>query len=188
MAQYNLQKTMLGSTLYFIESGLTVEGAVVGPTIKPDITPTTNWRTLGCVNELTPYQVTEEDTPFTCFEGTRYRQESSTVVLQDGWEFTLKNHCEPIYRLMLGLDAEFSTNAATVIPYKKNIRQIYGYLKFQAKNVNKDQQIWTMDLWGKLEMIEMPTYNDKSVFPRLRFINEDSAQNAIKLENIANTP
>ena len=185
MPQYNLQKTMLGSTLYFIESGVTVDTVTVSKTAKPDISPTSNWRTLGCVNDLTPYRVTEEDTPFKCFEGARYRQETTSVVLEDGWEFTLKNHAEPIYRLMLGLAAEVADDTP-VIPYAKNVREIYGWLKFQATNVNQAQDIWTMDLWGKLEMIELPTYNDKSVFPRLRFTQNDSALNVVELDNVAN--
>lgn len=185
MPQYNLQKTMLGSTLYFIESGVTVDSVTVSKTAKPTFDPTSNWRTLGCVNDLTPYRVTEEDTPFKCFESGRYRQETTSVVLEDGWEFTLKNHAEPIYRLMLGLAAEV-TNDASVIPYAKNVREIYGWLKFQATNVNKAEEIWTMDLWGKLEMIELPTYNDKSVFPRLRFTQNDSAFNVIELDNVQN--
>ena len=185
MPQFNLQKTMLGSTLFFIESGVTVDGVTVSSTAKPDIDPATNWRTLGCVNDLTPYRVTEEDTPFKCFDGTRFRQESTTVTLEDGWEFTLKNHCEPIYRLMLGLAAEVSDDTP-VVPYAENLRQIYGWLKFQARNVNTQGDIWVMDLWGKLEMIELPTYNDKSVFPRMRFKVESSVENVVELTNVEN--
>lgn len=185
MPSYNLQKTMLGSELYFIESGLTVDSVTVSATAKPDISPANNWYPLGCANDLTPYRVTEEDTPFKCFEGGRYRQETSTVVLEDGWEFTLKNHAEPIYRLMLGLDARV-TDETPVIPYAENIREIFGWLKFQATNVNKSQDIWTMDLWGKLEMIELPTYNDKSVYPRLRFTQHDSDLNVVELDNVQN--
>ena len=86
---------------------------------------------------------------------------------------------------MLGLAAEVADDAP-VIPYAKNVREIYGWLKFQATNVNQAQDIWTMDLWGKLEMIELPTYNDKSVFPRLRFTQNDSALNVVELDNVAN--
>lgn len=187
MPQFNLQKTMLGSTLFFVESGLLIDGVTVSKVAKPDIDPTSNWRELGCANDLTPYRVTEDDTPFKCFDGKRFRQESTTVVLEDGWEFTLKNHCEPIYRLMLGLSAEI-TDDTPVVPYAENIREIYGWLKFQARNIIQQGDIWVMDLWGKLEMIEVPTYNDKSVFPRLRFKNESSGENVVKLTNVENLP
>lgn len=185
MPQFNHQKLMLGSTLFFIEQGVTVDGITVSSTAKPDIDPATNWRTFGCVNDLTPYRVTEEDTPFKCFDGTRFRQESTTVVLEDGWEFTLKNHVEPIYRLMLGLGAEVADDTP-VVPYSQSIRQIFGWLKFQARNVNRQGDIWVMDLWGKLEMLELPTYNDKSAFPRMRFKVEDSPETVAEFTNVAN--
>ncbi|MGD1979770.1 MAG: hypothetical protein PVJ98_10275 [Akkermansiaceae bacterium] len=187
MPQFNLQKTMLGSLLFFVEQGLSIDGVSVSKSAKPDVDPTTNWRSLGCANDLTPYRVTEDDTPFKCFDGNRFRQDTTTVVLEDGWEFSLESHCEPIYRLMLGLSAEV-VDDTPVIPYAENIREIYGWLKFQARNVNKKGDVWVMDLWGKLEMIELPTYNDKSVFPRMRFTSETSGLNVIELTNVANLP
>jgi hypothetical protein len=187
MPQYNLHKLMMGSTLFFIEQGVTVDSVTVSKLAKPDVDPATNWRTLGCVNDLTPYRVTEEDTPFKCFDGTRFRQETTTVVLEDGWEFTLKNHCEPIYRLMLGLTAEVQDDTP-VVPYEQNVREIYGWLKFQARNVNANGDIWVKDIWGKLEMIEVPTFTDKSVYPRLRFKVETSDLNVVELTNVENLP
>lgn len=186
MPQFNLQKTMLGSKLYFIENGVTVDTVTVSKDAKPDTDPTTNWRSLGCANDLTPYRVTEEDTPFKCFDGKRFRQRSTTVVLEDGWEFSLESHCEPIYRLMLGLSAEVADDTP-VIPFAESIREIMGWLKFQARNVNANGDIWTMDLYGRLEMIELPTYNDKSVYPRMRFTTEESDLNVVELTNVANT-
>ena len=42
MPQFNLQKTMLGSTLFFIEEGLTIDSVTVSKTAKPDVDLTIN--------------------------------------------------------------------------------------------------------------------------------------------------
>lgn len=190
MPQFNLQKTMLGATAFFIEKGVTVDtdpAVEVAVDAKPTNDPVTNWRTLGCVVDMTPYRQTEEDTPIKCFNGQRYTQERTTVVLEDGYDLTLRDHAEPIYRLLLGLDAEV-VNTTPVVPFQKNIREIEGWLKLQARNVNADGDVWVMDLWCKMELIELPTYNDKTVLPKLRFTSLGSGLDVVQLTNVANVP
>lgn len=187
MSQFNLQKTMIGATAFFIENGLVIDSVTVSKNAKPDVDPTANWRTLGCVNQLTPYQQTEEDTPIKCFNGTRYIQERETIVLEDGWDIVLRDHSEPIYRLLLGLAAEIQ-DGTPVIPYANNVRKIEGWLKLQGRNVNANGDVWVMDLYCKMELPELPTYNDKTVLPTVRFTSLGSDYDVVELTNVQNVP
>lgn len=183
---FNLQETLLGSTLFFVEEGVAIEGGetLVSKSALPDDTPGTDWQTFGCANNLTPFRTTETDTPRICFDGNRYRTTVREIVTADGWEFEITDHVEPVWRLMLGLSAPIA-NDTPVEVFANNVREINGYLKFQARNVHSQGDVFVMDVWGKLTLAELPTYADKTVHPKLRFESMDSVNNIVELYNVA---
>ena len=185
MSQYNLQKTLLGCRLFFVEEGKVIDGVTVSKTAVPDVDPEDNWASLGCADRLQPYRKTEQDNSFKCFNGTRYEETTTEIVTEDGWDFTLEAHSEPLYRMMLGLVDEIQ-DGVPVRAYQNNIREVRGYLKFQARNVNANADVIVMNIWGKLTMVELPEYSDKSVYPRLRFTVESSDNNIVDPSNIEN--
>lgn len=187
MSQFNLQKTMIGALAFFIEGGKTVDGVNVSKSAKPDVDPTTNWQKIGCVSELTPYRQTEQDTPVSCFDGIRYRTENTTITVEDGWDIRFREFSEPVYRLLLGLSAEIQDDTP-VIPFQQNIREIEGWLKLQGRNVNNNGDVWVKDLWCKMELIEVPTFNNRTVLPQLRFTSLGSDYDVVQLTNVENLP
>lgn len=187
MSQFNLQKTMIGALAFFVESGKVIDGVAVSKAAKPDVDPTTNWQKIGCVSSLTPYAQTAQDTPISCFDGTRYRTQNTTIVEEDGWDIILREWSEPIYRLLLGLAAEIQDDTP-VIPYQKNIREIEGWLKLQGRNVNTNGDVWVKDLWCKMELIERPTFANRTVLPQLRFTSLGSEYDVVEMTNVENLP
>ena len=187
--EFNLQKMLLGATCFFVEEGVDIEGGgtLVSKLAIPDDDPGTDWQNFGCVNDLTPFQTTEDDTPMKCFDGNRYRTVTKTIVTADGWEFTINDHVELVWRLMLGLDDEIADDTPVPV-YANNIREINGYLKFQARNVNTRGDVFVMDIWGRLTLAELPTYADKTVLPKLRFEVMESDNNVIELQSVADLP
>lgn len=187
--EFNLQEVLLGATLFFIEEGLVI-GA--GPTTVsklaiPAGANADDFQALGCANDLTPWQETQADTPRRCFDGNRFRTTTKQIVNAEGWEFTINDHIEPVWRLMLGLSAEI-TDETPVPVYAEAVREINGYLKFQARNVHTKGDLFVMDIWGKLTLAELPTYADTTVQPKLRFEVLDSDNNVTTLYNAEDIP
>lgn len=187
--EFNLQEVLMGATLFFVEEGTLIEGGAtpVSKLALPDDTPGTDWQTFGCTNDLTPFQTTETDTPRKCFDGNRFRTTIKTIVTNEGWEFTINDHIEPVWRMMLGLSAPIADDTPVPV-YATAIREINGYLKFQARNVHSQGDVFVMDIWGKLTLAELPTYADKTVLPKLRFEVMDSPNNIVELTNVEDLP
>ncbi len=167
-APLNLER-FLGGFAYFIEAGTTVDAQVVSATIKPDVSPLTNWsdRSLGSILSLS-HEPKFEDDPFKKPAATGgWEEVPRKYVVADYLNMESREMGENLLRLELGLNAKIEEGTAQT-PFATTKRQIDGWLRLQARQ-ETGQDLLILDVWVTLELTEGIKAEGKVTQPKFRF-------------------
>ena len=132
-AQYYLQKRIIGGFADFIPHGETVDALTTSPTVIPDDDPITNWTdyNLGCVQEVQFDSETEDEEDYCPAETGGYSKSITRTTVRDTMTLTLKDHSEPIFRLLFGLNQKL-TGLTGQQPFENlGDREITGWLRLR---------------------------------------------------------
>ena len=184
MNNLNVQKMLMGAHLFWVEEGTVVDGLTVSSLVIPDVDPEENWQSMGCANDLTPFAETENDEPEICFDGNRYNVDTDVLVTSDAWIATLNSHNEFFFRMLTGIDNPIQDGIPMRV-YETSDRSVYGFLKYQTRNVHSKGDVWVMNLWVKVTINQLPTYGRTTVKPQLRFTVKSSPHNIAEFTNVA---
>ena len=110
---YSLQKLIIGGFLYFVETGKVIDGVTVSKAAYPDVSPTTNWNDLGCIQEFNP-EAKKENYPDMCPSASGgYDEVDDERVVQDFLKFVTRDHSEPFWAHVAGA---LTTRSSTAPP------------------------------------------------------------------------
>ena len=134
-AQYYLQKRIIGGFADFIPHGETVDGQTTSSTVLPDDDWTTGeWAdyNLGCVQEVQFNVETEDDEDYCPSETGGYSKTITRTTVRDEIQLTLKDHSEPVFRLLFGLNQKL-TGLTGQQPFENlGERAITGWLRLRG--------------------------------------------------------
>lgn len=164
---YNLEKLVIGGFLFFVESGKTIDAITVDKDTYPDVDPITNWNSLGCISEVNFEPETETDTDYCPDPAGGYTKEDDERVVRDLIKFVTREHSEPFWRLLLGLNNEI-VNGTAQTPLANNQRYIEGWLKVQGRADDGSDRI-VMNIWGRLSLDANPKWSKDPTKPALKF-------------------
>ena len=168
-----VERSILGSFLAFARGGTTIDAVVVSELAYPDVTPTTNWSSLGCVIENTAeYQ--EEDYTIKCPSPSGgYSEKTSKSVTRDSQLFTTEGTNPLWWELAYGFAGPV-VDGVPQTPFSSVDRYIYGWLKAQIRGEDGLDRI-VMNVWGKLRLAEQFKASEAPTRPSWRFDIEYSS-------------
>ena len=129
-----LLERFIGSFAYLIPLGVTVDGAVVSATVKPDITPLTNWTdyNIGSVLGFNPGAETEDRSYKKPNARGGWIKVPRTVAVADFVDLKTREMGELLLRLQFGLtDAIVEGTAQTI--FGNSVRTIQAWAKFHLR-------------------------------------------------------
>lgn len=162
-----LEKTTIGGFLYFVESGKTIDATVVSAAAYPDVDPITNWDSLGCIQEVNFEAEKETDTDYCPSASGGYDKVDDERVVRDLLKFVTREQSEPVWRMMLGLNAQI-VNGTAQTPFANGKRYIEGWLKVQGRADDGTDRI-VMNIWGRLSLDANPKWSKDPTKPALTF-------------------
>lgn len=188
MSNPALQEILLGGFAYFVESGLTVDGATVGPTIKPDMVPATNW-TNGSLGTILSFEFGGEkiDAPYMAPQASGgYAKVNRSFASQDYLILQSREMNELAWRLQSGFTTIITEGTAQT-PGLSLDRKIFGWLRLQGRNLNANDR-FLMDWWCEARLESKQKFDDKVVSPSLRFTLIPSVAGTAVAGNSTNFP
>jgi hypothetical protein len=188
MASPTLEEILLGGFAYFVEAGTTVDGQVVGPTIKPDVDPTSNW-TNGSLGDVLNFEFDNEkiDSPYLQAQPTGgHAKINRSFVVQDWVLLQTRQMSEIVWRLKHGLAAKIVEGTAQT-PGAKLDRKIEGWLRLQGRALNGYDR-FLLDWWCEVRLESKNKFDEKVVMPVLRFTQIRSVNGVPVAGNSDNFP
>ena len=172
-----LNRLLIGSFAYFIQEGVTIDSVTVAGTAKPDNNPTSNWLSLGAVEEIKFEDDRYDDKFLTPSEAGGYYQENQSIVIADYLNIRTSHMNELVERMQFGLSSVIVAGTAQE-PHAAKTRTVNGWLKIQGRKLSGTDE-FIMDWWCKLSLAEKLTMNDKTLRPVLRFQKLTSTLNTV---------
>ncbi len=169
MAAPILQEILIGGFAFFVENGKTVDGQTVGPAIKPDVSPTSNWLNgnLGHILEF-EQGVEESDQSYMRVNiSGGYTKVNRKFVTEDFLILKTRHMTEWVWRLQQGFAAEINEGTAQT-PGAQLDRSISGWLRIQGRQLGGYDR-FIQDWWCEMRLAEAPKFADKVTSPSLRF-------------------
>jgi hypothetical protein len=169
MAAPTLQEILIGGFAFFVENGKTVDAQTVGPTIKPDVVPTSNWldRTLGHILEF-EQGVEESDQSYMRLNvAGGFSKQNRKFVTEDFIILKTRHMSEPVWRLQQGFAAEIAEGTAQT-PGGALERSITGWLRIQGRQLGGYDR-FIQDWWCEMRLAEAPKFSPSVTAPSLRF-------------------
>lgn len=165
-AMYKLQKQVIGGFLDFIPHGETVDTETTGPTVLPDDDPIENWTeySLGCVEQVQFEKEEETDEDYCPSETGGYRKEKEMRIVSDSILFTLQQHSEPIFRLLLGLNQKMTGATGQKIFENTGDRQITGWIRMRGVG-KAGEALVLAKIEVKLRLSDYPGWSRESTKP-----------------------
>lgn len=188
MSNPALQEILLGGFAYFVESGLTVDSATVGPTIKPDMSPATNW-TNGSLGTILNFEfgLEKTDSPYMAPQASGgFAKVNRSFVTQDYVILQAREMNELVWRLQSGFTS-IVTEGTAQTPGLLLDRKIFGWLRLQGRNTNGNDR-FIMDWWAECRLESKQKFDDKVVSPSLRFTLIPSVAGTAVAGNSTNFP
>lgn len=133
-AQYYLQKRIIGAFVDFIPHGETVDAIVTSPVLIPDEAPEENWTdyNMGCAQDVQFESETEDDEDYCPALTGGYSKSITRTTVRDEIIVTLKDHSEPVFRLLFGLNQKL-TGVTGQQPFENlGDREITGWLRLRG--------------------------------------------------------
>jgi hypothetical protein len=169
MAAPTLQELLIGGFAFFLESGTTVDSQTVGPTVKPDNDPTTNWTngTLGTILNF-KFGKVEIDSPFLQpLASGGHQLINRKFCTQNFLTLQAREMGERVMRLEHGVSAIINEGTAQT-PGAKLDRKIEGWLRLQGRSLTGYDR-FTLDWWAEMRLEGENVFNENVVSPNLRF-------------------
>jgi hypothetical protein len=147
----NLTDTqVLGGLAFCLLAGESVDGQTVSATIKPDTSPDTNWKQLGCIKNV-GFEKKEQAYTTSCpGEAGGYEDDTTTFVTEDMIILESDHMNDIVHQLQYGLTAPPTPGTEQAIFAKAN-RELYGWLKLQARKLD-GSDLLLMDVWCKITL------------------------------------
>ncbi len=164
---YNLKREIIGTFLFFAEQGSVVDGITVDVNAFPDVDPESNWNSLGCVSEFNVETDDEGEDEYCPAPTGGYIKETIPNIVADYLDFQVRDHSEPIWRMMMGLTAE-AVDGVEQVPFSDTQREIFGWLKVQGRGRDGRDRI-VMNVYGKITLNSSLQWSRNVTRPELRF-------------------
>ena len=188
MAKPALRERLLGGFAFFIESGLTVDSQTVGPTIKPDTSPPTNWTdyTLGTIMNFA-FQKEEMDASFMApqTQGGPYQKVNRKFVNQRSVVLETREMGDIVFRLEHGLTAITTGTAQT--PGNVYDPKIEGWLRLQGRDLPGTDAL-ILDWWVEALLESKHKFEEKIATPSIRFTLIPAVNGTVVAGNSINFP
>jgi hypothetical protein len=167
---YNLQKLILGAFASFVEDGTSVGDPP--NTVGADFFPSADdyseaWNSLGCVSQSSLEPKVETDIVSCPSPAGGYIEEETENVVADVIKLSLRDHSEPIFRMIWGLTAPVE-DGTPVAPFANKDRFVKGWLNFTLRGQDGQDRI-VAALYGKLRMDANPTWSKDPTKPAVKF-------------------
>jgi hypothetical protein len=175
-AQYYLQKRIIGGFADFIPHGETVDALTTSPLVIPDDDPITNWTdySLGCIQEVQFDSETEDEEDYCPAETGGYSKSITRTTVRDTMTLTLKDHSEPIFRLLFGLNQKL-TGLTGQQPFENlGDREITGWLRLRGVG-SAAEALAIVKVEVKMRISDYPGWSQTAAKP------------VVEMEVIANT-
>lgn len=183
-----LSEIIIGGFAYFVEAGLTVDAQTIGPSVKPDNDPLSNWtdHTLGTVLNFKPDNV-KIDSPYLEPQPSGgHALKNRSFVTQDFLVIQTREMSELVWRLQMGLTAQIAEGTAQT-PGLELDRKIQGWLRLQGRNLTGYDR-FIQDWWCECRLETGNAFDDKVVTPSLRFTLIKSVNGVAVAGNSTNFP
>lgn len=148
MATMTLKRMVLGSHVYFARSGSVIDSVTVSKTAKPTNDPTTNWVSLGCVDDVSIDRQIQEEESY-CPSPGQYALDDITVIQKDMTISATLSVVSNAYFQMLMNSSGAIADGASSGAYVPNSGDGYlrGWFKLQQYD-QSDTLIHAVDVWG----------------------------------------
>jgi hypothetical protein len=170
-------RLIIGAFAYFINEGASIDSVTVAGTAKPDNSPTSNWLSLGAIEEVKFDDVRSSEKFITPSEAGGYYEEQEDYITGDFINLRTSHMNELVERLQFGLNSVIVAGTAQE-PHAAHTRQVNGWLKIQGRKLSGSDE-FIMDWWAKLTLADKLTMNDKTLRPVLRFQKLTSTLNTV---------
>lgn len=152
---------------WFVAEGTNVDGVTVGPEAKPDVNPSSNFPSLGCVTDGEPWMEYQDLGTVTVQKPKGFFETLPREIRQGGWLISLEKSNEFVTKLMLGIPA-LPVNGVAQVPFAKgHDNRQRGWLKISVLR-DDNTVMYNQDLWCEVELEEVPRSGTQIQRPRLR--------------------
>jgi len=170
---------IIGNFMHFVRAGDTVDSVVVSATGKPDVTPTTNWPSIGVVKNVTP---DFEEIPNTWDEPTTsggYLRRNEPITVASYLDVELEGVVDIALEMMFGIGKV--TAGAAQIPGNQNARHIEGWIKYQGRMVTGSvgTDLVVSDQWVQASLKTPPKFSKERATCVIRFQLLPSSLNTV---------
>ena len=184
-----LNTLVIGSHIWFCRGGTTIDStAINASTAPPDITPTDNWISLGCVEDVSVERDLQRETLY-CPSPGQYKKKKNITIQKDmRFQLTMREHSNVFFEMLYATTGPIA-NAASGGSFVPNDDEgtIEGWWKMQ-KYDQDDNLIVAMDVWGEAS-IEGAIPLGRSLNPWTMTLEVlDSAHNTAGLWTLPFTP
>lgn len=168
------ESLILGSLIYFVREGDTVDGITVGPETvvspaagKPDVDPATNYPQLGEVRAVKFEPETIQNEKLVIRPNGAPRKEMETVVIADFMDLTLDGAPDLVGEMLFGINKVTAGTPQT--PFKNTDRRVRGWLKSVLRRSGIGTDWCLFDIYVEIRLKETPNLEaGKKAFPVLR--------------------
>ncbi len=183
-----LQEILIGGFAFVVESGLSVDGGTIGPTIKPDMVPATNW-TDGSIGSILDFKfgTVEVDASYSRPSPAGGREQiNRKFVTQDFVDIEAREMNELVWRLQHGFTSKIVEGTAQT-PGLQVDRKIDCWLRLQGRVLGGLDR-FIQDWWAECRLIQGTVADGKVSQPKLRFTQYKTAGGILVAGNSTNFP
>lgn len=179
MSFRNLTETqVLGGLAFCVLEGETVDAQTVSSTVKPDTVPTTNWKQLGCVKNVS-FETKKKDFTQECpSEAGGYSETTLSIVTEDVIVLETETLGDIVHQLQFGLTSAPTPGTEQAV-FTKAERKLYGWLKLQGRKLD-GTDLLVMDAWCEITLKTAYKFQNGLTANALAFKVVKSAGNGIK--------
>lgn len=168
------EQLIIGSLIYFVREGDTVDGITVGPETvvspaagKPDVSPVANYPQLGEVRAVNFDQETMPIEIMKIRPNGAPRKEVKQLVVADFMDLTLDAAPDIVGEMLFGINKVTAGTPQT--PFKNMFREVNGWLKCVMRRSGIGSDWCLFDVYVTVTLKEKPSFEaGKKVVPVLR--------------------
>lgn len=174
-----LERLMIGSLVYFVRDGDTVDALTVSETAKPDNDPVTNWPKLGEVTAVAFDRETKKNEFIEIRSNGEPRKRIIERTLADYVDISIDNMVDIVAEMIFGVD-KITINTAQV-PFNNSDRAVTGWLKCQLRRsgVGTDFTLFDMYVEARLKDNRHEFKAGEPYRPTIRFQDLNAALDTI---------
>lgn len=145
-----VEKQVLGGFAFVLLAGEVVDTLTVSATVKPDTSPLTNWKQMGCIKSVAFETKTKDYTTECPSETGGYSEEPEMVVIRDSIILESDHMSDIVQRLQFGLTGAPTPGTSQAV-FENASRKLQGWLKLQGRQLDGTDMI-LLDVWCEITL------------------------------------